>query len=251
MTQESETLLDLKPTTEKFIDEYQLDIWQTITFGGSAYIKYLNRRRRDKIGMLEGFARAVSEGRNWSELLEYPLEGLGFAEALKRADLATNNYVHFFYQTESGEVARAAMEDPQRPDHWWDHLRRNEEWFEAMMLRDTAVRHETSLPYRFFLPAIYLANRNHDLFEQINSKKDLHPELGAIFTLASYKLIAKAFGVSQEEAWYYAKAATLIVLPHSEGGGYARLPDISPKKIFEKVGSDFDRLMPEMFHTVA
>ncbi|MDP4030817.1 MAG: hypothetical protein Q8P47_00885 [Candidatus Beckwithbacteria bacterium] len=248
----TESLLNLTPTTENFTPQYEMDIFRTVVLGGKAYLRLLNRERRDPIGMFESFARAVSEGRAWPELWQYPLEGLGFVEALKRSDRAANNFTDgFYHRFSSGKLAKKHMENPFKPDHGWPHIRRNEEWLEAMMLRDTAVRHERELPYKFWLPSLYLANRWHDVFQQINGKKDWHPELATLFILAAHNLVGQSFGVDQAEGWHYAKGAALIILPHSHpeilSDGLAQLPSNSPANILEQLGSSFYRLMPQSF----
>lgn len=206
--------------------QYQRDPLRTIWYGGKAYLKFIDRGRREKPDKFEGFKNTY--------------EGLSFADWMKRSDGAVNNYVKLLYDTTvSGKAIELAMENPEQADHGLPHIRRVEEWFEKAIFEDDEVRH-SKLPFKFWLPAAYLAVRNHDVIQLLNGEKPYHAELAALFTLASYKQVAKAFDVSNELAFAYCQFAAKMILNHTS---VEQTGANSAKEIFSFLGDDFTRLM--------
>ena len=210
--------------------QYINDITKTVVLtGGRAYRSFLRRGRKQLPERFEG--------------LGHTLEGGNFAEWMKRSDGAANNFVRNLYDTTvSGKAIELAMENPAQADHGIPHLRRVEEWFEQAIFNDKEIRH-SKLPFKFWLPAAYLAIRNHDVIQLLNGKKPYHAELAALFTLASYKQVSKAFDVSREQAFAYCQFAAMMILQHTS---VPVTSATSAKAIFEELGPIFDKFMPEV-----
>ncbi len=230
---------------EQYKEVNQLEIPTVVVQGLLAYGNYWNRDRRTAKDSVIGIMHAGIE-----RLPQHVEEGLRFAENMKRADMAVNEFYHQVTHDPNssiGQQLKKDMEDAEKGDHGYPHIRRNEEWIEAALLNTPNIRHGEWIN-RFWLPSLYLANRFHDSIQLISGKKDSHSELAELWLLSQTDKLAKAFNIPKEEAELYLRGAAIIVHHHSnpeqlEGLGMG-VTTVSPAELYASAIADA-QFLPE------
>lgn len=209
--------------------KYDDDLYRWTVVGPLA-MKAWFRETFDRKRSLPGIYTSFKEAKE--SRLHHILEGIEFVGMMEIADRAANGLRMALtrdYRDESkpsifGQIFKKAYENPALSDHNHEHIRRQERWFETMLLNIGELRHshsifdwiDSGLLFSFHdADQLVTLQRNLDEGTSLDAKRG-HGIAAAVMLLALHKRYAIERKTSIHNAWEICSGTALMAMKHDK-----------------------------------